>query len=210
MDRPEWGAVDPITGEVCVTLTNNTRRTQAQVDAANPRAGNPFGQIIRWTEARGEHSATGFTWELFVIAGNVNTSRDLAGRPLNADSIFDCPDGLWFDPDGRLWIQTDIGESEQNRGALEPVGNNAMLCADPRTGNIRRFPTGPTGRDMTGVVSTPELRTMFVGVQHPGASTTAEMHAAGTINSGFPDHDGTVPRSATLVITREDGGVIGA
>jgi secreted PhoX family phosphatase len=155
MDRPEWGAVDPITGEVCVTLTNNTRRTQAQVDAANPRAGNPFGQIIRWTEARGEHSATGFTWELFVIAGNVNTSRDLAGRPLNADSIFACPDGLWFDPDGRLWIQTDIGESAQNRGALEPVGNNAMLCADPRTGEIRRFPTGPTGQEVTGVVSTP-------------------------------------------------------
>lgn len=210
MDRPEWGAVDPVTGEVYFTLTNNNRRTQAQVDPANPRAVNQFGQIIRWTEGRGDHSATTFTWELFVIAGDVSTSRDLAGRALTADNIFACPDGLWFDQNGRLWIQTDIGESEQNRGALEPMGNNAMLCADPRTGEIRRFLTGPTGQEVTGVVMTPDGRTMFVGLQHPGATTSAEAYAAGQINSQFPDYDGSVPRSATLVITREDGGIIGA
>jgi len=210
MDRPEWGAVDPVSGEVYFTLTNNTRRTEAQVDPANPRAGNQFGQIIRWTEGRGDHTATTFAWEMFVLAGDVRTSRDLAGNALTADSIFACPDGLWFDPNGRLWIQTDIGEAEQNRGALEPMGNNAMLCADPRTGEIRRFLTGPTGQEITGVVMTPDMRTMFVGVQHPGATTSAEAFAAGEINSQFPDYDGSVPRSATLVITREDGGIIGA
>ena len=210
MDRPEWGAVDPFSGEVYFTLTNNTRRTEAQVDAANPRAGNQFGQIVRWTEARGDHTATSFNWELFVIAGDVNTSRDLNGAALTADSIFACPDGLWFDQNGRLWIQTDIGESAQNRGDLEPMGNNAMLCANPHTGEIRRFLTGPMGQEITGVVMTPDMRTMFVGVQHPGATTTSVAFAAGEINSQFPDYDGTVPRSATLVITREDGGIIGA
>ncbi len=47
MDRPEWGAVDPRTGQVYTTLTNNSARTAAQVDAANPRGPNPFGHIIR-------------------------------------------------------------------------------------------------------------------------------------------------------------------
>ncbi|MFN3615285.1 MAG: PhoX family protein [Rubrimonas sp.] len=210
MDRPEWGAVDPNTGEVYFTLTNNTRRTQAQVDAANPRAQNQFGQIIRWTEAGGDHAAERFEWDLFVIAGDKATSRVFNGQALNEDNIFACPDGLWFDADSRLWIQTDIGESEQNKGALAPMGNNQMLCADPRTGEIRRFLTGPVGQEITGVVTTPDQRTMFVNVQHPGATTSAEDFAAGKLASRWPDGGDALPRSATLVITREDGGIIGA
>ena len=210
MDRPEWGAVDPASGEVYFTLTNNTRRTQAQVDPANPRAANQFGQIIRWREARDDHAANTFKWEMFAIAGNVNSSQDLNGKALTADSIFACPDGLWFDNDSRLWIQTDIGESAQNKGDLEPMGNNAMLAADPRTGEIRRFLTGPTGQEVTGVITTPDGKTMFVGIQHPGATTTPDDYAAGKFVSGYPDGPGSVPRSVTLVITREGGGVIGA
>jgi secreted PhoX family phosphatase len=210
MDRPEWGAVDPNTGEVYFTLTNNTRRTEVQVDPVNPRAGNQFGQIVRWTEARGDHASATFAWELFVIAGDRGTSRTFMGRALNEDNIFACPDGLWIDADSRVWIQTDIGESEQNRGALKPMGNNCMLAADPRTGDIRRFLTGPTGQEVTGVVTTPDQKTMFVNFQHPGATTSKEDFAAGKITSGWPDYDGTVPRSGTIVITREDGGIIGA
>ncbi|MGY6549233.1 MAG: PhoX family protein [Roseinatronobacter sp.] len=210
MDRPEWGAVDPATGEVYFTLTNNTRRTEAQVDPANPRAANQFGHIIRWRETRDDPAATSFDWDLFVIAGDVNTSRMFNGSALNEDNIFACPDGLWFDADSRLWIQTDIGESAQNRGDLEPMGNNQMLVADPRTGEIRRFLTGPVGQEITGVCTTPDQRTMFVGVQHPGATTTAEQWAAGETASNWPDGGNSVPRSALVVITREDGGVIGA
>ncbi len=210
MDRPEWGAVHPVTGEVYFTLTNNTARTQAQVDAANPRSQNQFGQIIRWREAGDDHAQTSFRWDLFVIAGNRATSSTFNGRALGEDNIFACPDGLWFDAAGRLWIQTDIGESEQNRGALEPMGNNQMLCADPASGEIRRFLVGPTGQEITGVVTTPDMRTMFVGIQHPGATTSPKDFAAGKINSAWPDGPGTIPRSATLVITREDGGVIGS
>lgn len=210
MDRPEWGAVDPATGEVYFTLTNNTRRTEAQVDAANPRAENQFGHIIRWRENRDDPAATGFNWDLFVIAGDVATSRTFDGQALDEDNIFACPDGLWFDPDSRLWIQTDIGESAQNKGDLEPMGNNQMLAADPRTGEIRRFLTGPVGQEITGVCTTPDQRTMFVGVQHPGATTTPEDFAAGNLASHWPDGGNAVPRSALVVITREDGGIIGA
>lgn len=209
MDRPEWGAVDPRDGRVYFTLTNNSRRTEAQVDAANPRPQNRFGQIIRWREANDDHAATRFVWDLFVLAGPEDASRTATGATLAADNIFACPDGLWFDADGRLWIQTDIGETEQNKGPLAPFGNNQMLCADPNTAEIRRFLTGPVGQEITGVVTTPDRRTMFVNVQHPGATTTPEDFAAGSFASRWPDGQG-VPRSATLVITKSDGGIIGS
>jgi len=209
MDRPEWGAVDPRDGRVYFTLTNNTRRTPAQVDGPNPRAANPFGQIVRWREANDDHAATRFAWDLFVIAGPTDNSRMVGGAALTADNIFACPDGLWFDPEGRMWIQTDIGEREQNRGPHEQFGNNAMLCANPITGEIRRFLTGPTGQEITGVITTPDRRTMFVNVQHPGATTTPADFAAGRINSRWPHGGAGVPLSATLVITKVDGGIIG-
>ena len=60
MDRPEWGTIDPATGEVYFTLTNNNRRDMTQVDAANPRAENNFGQIVRWTEAGADHALATF------------------------------------------------------------------------------------------------------------------------------------------------------
>ena len=45
MDRPEWIAVHPESGEVYVTLTNNGKRGTPEapgLNAANPRAGKPF------------------------------------------------------------------------------------------------------------------------------------------------------------------------
>ncbi len=211
MDRPEWGAIDPRTGHVYFTLTNNTRRTQLQVDAVNPRAENNYGQIVRWVEGSEDYTATNFQWELFVLAGTARQSATFNGLALNDDNIFACPDGLWCDPDGRLWIQTDMGDLGPNQsGPLAPLGMNMMLAADPATGEIRRFLTGPWGQEITGVVTTPDGKTMFVNVQHPGAHATAEEFAAGSFGSGFPDYDGSVPRSATLVISRTDGGVIGA
>ncbi|OUE46408.1 Tat pathway signal protein [Billgrantia desiderata SP1] len=209
MDRPEWGAVDPATGQVYFTLTNNTRRSEEQVDAANPRAENHFGHIIRWQE-EGTHAAERFTWDIFVLAGDQDSGRDLAGEPLGQEAIFASPDGLWIDPDRRVWIQTDISESVMNTGIHEVFGNNQMLVADPETGEIRRFLTGPIGQEITGVVTTPDQRTMFVNVQHPGATTSAEAFAAGESVSHWPDGGSAIPRSATLVITREDGGIIGA
>ncbi|MGJ3263771.1 MAG: PhoX family protein [Salinarimonas sp.] len=210
MDRPEWGAVDPTSGEVYFTLTNNSRRIQAQVDAVNPRADNQFGHIVRWREEGDDHGATTFSWDLFVIAGDARNSVAPSGGALGEFATFACPDGLWFDDAGRLWIQTDIGESAQNKGDFAQFGNNQMLCADPATGEIRRFLAGPIGQEITGVVTTPDGRTMFVNVQHPGATTTEEDFAAGVLVSHWPDGGAATPRSATLVITREDGGVIGA
>ena len=211
MDRPEWGTIDPATNQVYFTLTNNTRRTQVQVDAVNPRAENNFGSIVRWTESGDDFTGTTFTWDLFVLAGTKASSAVMGTTPLTDDNLFACPDGLWCDPNGRMWIQTDMGDiGPDQKGPLEPFGTNMMLAADPATGEIRRFLTGPWGQEITGVITTPDGKTMFVNVQHPGGHATEEQFAAGDYGSGFPDYDGTPPRSATLVITREDGGVIGA
>jgi len=211
MDRPEWGTVDPATGEVYFTLTNNNRRSQTEVNAVNPRAENNFGQIVRWRYEGNDHTRTTFDWDLFVIAGTPRQSATFNGLALGEDNIFACPDGIWCDADSRLWIQTDMGDiGPDYSGPLKDFGMNAMLAADPKTGEIRRFLTGPWGQEITGVVTTPDQTTMFVNVQHPGGHASAEQFAAGDYGSGFPDYNGTVPRSATLVITREDGGVIGA
>jgi secreted PhoX family phosphatase len=208
MDRPEWGAVHPVTGEVYFTLTNNNRRIQTQVNMANPRAVNEWGHIIRWTEAGGDHAATTFDWDLYVIAGDKTRSATLTGTPLDDTNTFACPDGLAFDAEGRLWIQTDIGEEAQV-GVLADFGNNVMLCGDPISGEIRRFLTGPRGQEITGWAATPDGRTVFINVQHPGGTSTPEEFAAGTLTSHWPDGGAAYPRSATVVITREDGGIVG-
>jgi secreted PhoX family phosphatase len=210
MDRPEWGAVDPATKQVYFTLTNNTRRTADQVNASNPREGNEWGHIIRWSEDNNTPTSKTFQWDLFVLAGPQTDSKDLNGQALDADSKFCCPDGLWFDASSRLWIQTDISESVMNTGEFAQFGNNQMLAADPVTGEIRRFLTGPIGQEITGVVTTPDQRTMFINVQHPGATAEPDAFAAGTINSRWPDQNPSIyPRSATVVITKDDGGIIG-
>lgn len=208
MDRPEWGAVDRDTGTVYFTLTNNSRRTEAQVDAANPRAGNLHGQIIRWDEV-GDQTSERFRWDLFIVAGDQDDSADVNGESLGEEAIFSSPDGLWMDAHRRLWIQTDVSESVMNRGHFASFGNNQMLAADPDSGEVRRFLTGPVGQEITGVVATPDHRTLFINVQHPGATTSPEDFAAGRYSSHWPDGGTAIPRSATVAIRRKDGGIIG-
>jgi secreted PhoX family phosphatase len=199
MDRPEWGAADPRTGMIYFALTNNSSRTAAQADAPNPRGPNPFGHIVRWREEGDDHAATRFAWDLFMLSGTeADSANPAAGATakLSADSIHASPDGLWFDDGGLLWIQTDMSGSQLNSG---PFGNNQMLAVDTVTGDIRRFFVGPVGCEVTGIAATPDLRTLFVNIQHPGEGG----------QGSWPDGGGARPRSATVVITKDDGGIIG-
>jgi len=194
MDRPEWGAVHPDTGEIYFTLTNNVIRTTP--DAANPRVANAYGHIIRWREESRDHAGTSFSWSLFLLAGPQTDSRSPKGQPLDASNILASPDGLWFDPEGRLWIQTDMSGSQLASG---PFGNNQMLVADPQTGEMKRFLVGPLGAEITGITATPDMRTLFINIQHPGEGSTAT-----NLLSTWPDGPGKRPRSATVIISRED------
>ncbi len=194
MDRPEWTTVDQTTGMVYLTLTNNSGRKEP--NGPNPRPANRLGQIVRWQEAGNDHAATRFVWDLFLVAGAGRNTGD--GSTVRAEDAFSSPDGLWADPDGRIWIQTD--------GTQPADANDQMLAADPtrldRQGvpEVKRFLTGVVNCEVTGVITTPDQRTMFINIQHPGEGG----------GSTWPRMDGlTVPRSSTVVITKDDGGVIG-
>jgi secreted PhoX family phosphatase len=213
MDRPEWTAVNPKDNSVYCTLTNNSARAgkgRPAADAANPRAGNTFGHIIRWNEQGGDPAATRFNWDIFVLAGDPRLPDSAKHGNIKGD-VFGSPDGLWFDEGGRLWIQTDVSTSVLNRGDYAQVGNNQMLCADVRTGQIRRFLTGPAGSEVTGITGTPDGTTLFINIQHPG-ETSSERNdpAKPTAVSSWPDGpSGGRPRAATVVIRKDDGGIVG-
>lgn len=252
MDRPEWTAVNPVTGEVYLTLTNNSSRTAARVDATNPRAyldppstsrSNRNGHILRLRESNDNTESLSFAWDIYAFGAGSDldpTNINLSG--LTADNDFSSPDGLRFgratNASGQnkpfVWLQTDDG-------AFTDQTNNQMLLGLPgnmgdggtRTvnnsdgaggtfsavtrigaapgGSLRRFLIGPVQCEITGVDSTPDGRTLFVGIQHPGEGGTAA-----TPTSGWPTTQatgtapaGTRPRSAMIVITKNDGGVVG-
>ena len=207
MDRPEWVAANPHAAEVYCCLTNNkyrAKRSNAGGDAMpmngpNPRASNIYGQIVRWRPDNGDHTAPGFSWDLYVVAGNPSVhSDDRAGsKNVTAQNMFNSPDGLVFDSKGRLWIQTDGVDNNEDHFA--GMGHNQMLIGDPATGEIRRFMVGPADAEVTGLAWSPDRRTAFVGIQHPGDKG----------NSHFPGGGASVPRSTVIAIMRDDGGEIG-
>jgi hypothetical protein len=213
MDRPEWIAVHPTSGEAYCSLTNNTSRGKGEAnapDGANPRADNVFGHIVRWRERGGDGAATRFDWDVFILCGDPTLTDAQKQGNIRGD-VFGSPDGLWFDRRGVLWIQTDVSTSVLNKGDYARLGNNQMLAADPTTREVRRFLTGPNGCEITGVITTPDGTSMFVNIQHPGEpaserSNPAEPQAVSTWPDGAA---GGRPRSATIVIRRADGGMIG-
>jgi len=213
LHRPEWVAVHPHTKEVFVTLTNGSNNNAAVNSNRNP---NPYGHIIRFNEHHSDDTL--FTWDIFLLAGDsVYDARVPSTQP-----VFGSPDGLWVDDSGIVWVQTDISNSSQNlqsRG-YDNIKNNQMLAACPRTGEVKRFLTGPRGCEITGVSMTPDQRTMFINVQHPGESTSywnAQFGAPSTANpssvSSWPFGDQLNPRRprpATVIIRKIDGGRIGS
>jgi secreted PhoX family phosphatase len=212
MDRPEWLTIDPQTGWVYCTLTNNSNRGQPNqpgVDAANPRANNTMGQIIRWKED-GDFDGATFRWNHLVLAGDPANARAEAKGNIAGD-IYGCPDGIAFGPRGVLWIQTDAHATQMYKGEFERIGNNQMLACDPATGQTRRFLTGPTNCEVTGVTFTPDGTTMFINIQHPGETPSDRSDPAEPGKfSRWPDFKpGGRPRSSTVAIRRADGGVIG-
>ena len=221
MDRPEWVSVSPITGEVYVTLTNNKYRGVSDdqpVSATNPRSynvrgkarGNDNGHIIRWAEAGGDHAATSFEWDIYLFAAPYDLAAENLSK-LNNNNDFSSPDGLYFDPRGVLWIQTDDGAytdtsscmllaalpGKVSDGALTitTAGQQTRVGMPANNDNIKRFFVGPEGCEVTGITLTPDFKTLFINIQHPG-------HQWGAAPGG------KIPRSATVMITKEDGDVI--
>ena len=234
MDRPEWVAVNPENGEVYVTLTNNSNRGRAyETDAANPRSyidfkgssasnsGNMNGHIIRFSEAKNTVTATSFAWDIFLFGAEARAASNINLSGLDDLNDFSSPDGMWFDPRGILWIQTDDGQYTDETNCMmlaalpgtvgdgakalaastKAEGQETFVGAKLSNDRVRRFLTGPSGCEITGVTITPDYKAIFVNVQHPGGAWPANQ-------SERYSRLGKVPRSATVVITRKDGGAI--
>lgn len=196
--------------------------------------GNPNGHIIRFAEDGGYADALSFTWDVFLFGARA--SADPANVNLSSltdANDFSSPDGLWFScaHPGLLWIETDDG-------AYTDVTNCMLLAAIPgKVGDgearlvtnvdgaasssattyigedlgekrLRRFLVGPKECEITGIAETPDGKTLFVNIQHPGESTPPNF-GTNEFGSHWPGGGATRPRSATIVITRDDGGDVG-
>lgn len=251
MDRPEWGTVNPANGEIYFALTNNSSRTPAKVDAANPRSyndadgnkrsGNPNGHIIRFKEKDSLASATAFTWDIFLLGAEEDASAAINLSGLTVNNALSSPDGLKFgEVTGILWIQTDDGAYTDETNCMllaaipgtvgdgKKVSVDSSLTASGATttakvdtfigaalgdAKLRRFMVGPKGCEVTGLVESPDGKTLFVNIQHPGETTPAIGTATEfTFQSQWPGSQGYGvagrPRSATIAISRTDGGKI--
>ena len=227
MDRPEWIDTFPRQLTAIATLTNNNRRgttppsvnnpdgstaagsARPPVDATNPRAINNYGHIIRWYY-RQDWTEPTFGWDIFALSGD-------PANPAHGSTIFGdqygSPDGIYVDPSGLLWIQTDVSTSTINAGAYAGFGHNQMLAAHPETRETRRFLVGPSQCEITGVFMTPDRRSLFVGIQHPGERPDDQPGDPNNPKqfSSWPDGpSGGRPRSALIVVTKDDGGKIGS
>ncbi|HHP7921744.1 TPA: PhoX family protein [Acinetobacter baumannii] len=239
MDRPEWCTVNPVNGEIYVTLTNNSNRGKDYAtDAANPRnytdlyagtkeqKGNINGHIIRFKETDDKTTAETFKWDIYLFGAEASMASNINLSGLTDNNDFSSPDGMWFDPRGVLWIETDDG-------AYTDVTNCMMLAALPgqigdggtaTTSNgqqtitgakvtdatLRRFLVGPKQCEITGIAMTPDYKAIFINVQHPGEDSPsyAKPESNWPATQKDPSNKTARPRSATVVITRKDGGVI--
>ncbi|PWV47354.1 PhoX family phosphatase [Nocardiopsis sp. L17-MgMaSL7] len=170
-------------------------------------SGDDGGRVLSWTEGASDHGATLFSWQEFARAGAPS------GQGREA-AVFAAPGGVHCGEDGRLWIRTDVVRlGDTSEGAREQVGNSALLCADPESGEVRRFLTGPRGCGIAGTAATPDQRTLFVTVQGPGSAV--DQLGAPTVEdpravSNWPGFDPVGrPRCGVVVVRKDDGGIIG-
>ena len=254
MDRPEWTAVNPVNGEVYLTLTNNSasQRPLNGTDAANPRhyveprdtstrTGNPNGHIVRLRETGDSNAATTFAWDIYLFgADSIDAGANVNISGLTAENDFSSPDGLWFsraqNPGGQIkplaWIQTDdsaftdrtnnqmlaalpgnVGDGGAititNQDASGATAQQATIKgANAAPATVKRFLTGPVGCEITGVDSTPDGRTLFVGIQHPGEDGDTNAPDSNWPQSQSGTNSGR-PRSGVVAVTRDNGGVVG-
>ena len=176
LNRPEDIEIDPITGNIFVSLTNNKSK-------------NDFhGSILKIEETNGAFDSLTFKAATFKAGGK--------------ESGFSCPDNLAFDLSGNLWITSDISGSDMNRddNLYRPFKNNSLFVI-PRygqdSGKVIRVASAPKDAELTGPWFSPDGKTLFLSVQHPGEQTRDKNNPT----SKWPfDKDG-IPKPAVVAIS---------
>ena len=202
-------------------------------------AGNPNGHIIRFKESGHKATAKAFAWDIFLFgaeedSGDANVSGLTAKNAFSSpDGLW------FSKATGICWIQTDDGAftdetncmmlaaipGQVGDGGKVTVKNKMLVNGAEQTGTqetfvgavlgeakLRRFLVAPKGAEVTGITETADGRTLFVNIQHPG-ELSKPLSSGTAPQSTWPGNQGVGPqgrpRSATIVITRKDGGLIG-
>jgi len=175
-DRPEDIEICPFDNTFFVAHTNNDAH------------GNIHGHITRYFEENNDLGAMNFDFEIFVAGGK--------------NSGFSAPDNLSFDSQGNLWTVTDMSTSRDlTKGPFKPFGNNGLYViptTGPNAGEANQFASGPVDCELSGPWFTPDERTLFLAVQHPGSQSKDLKN----LTSTWPHRKGdTMPRPGVVAIT---------
>ncbi len=171
LDRPEDIEIHPETGDVFITLTNNKPR------------GNFHGSILRLKESGGDHGAMTFKAADFLVGGD----------------DFSCPDNLAFDSKGNLWIATDMSGGAMNKPPYTKFKNNGLFyvaMSGPEAGIVKQIASAPKDAELTGLSFSPDGKTLFMSVQHPGEKSGSLR----TLTSHWPKGGDSEPLSSVVQI----------
>ena len=220
LDRPEWITVHPKTDAVYMSLTNSTVAAGERGQPAPPEPVRPHHPVARTSTATRPGSTSSGTSSCSPATRQDHRAHPAIRRtrcprsPTRIGSARRTGSGSTRTVDCGS-RPTSPTRHASTAGGYDRIGNNQMLAADPTTGEVRRFLVGPRGCEITGIDLTPDQRTMFVNVQHPGESRRTVLRPSPTpanprAVSNWPDFDPDGrPRSATVVVRKRDGGVIG-
>jgi uncharacterized protein len=202
MDRPEDVEMNPVNKKIYMVMTNNNQRGasgRTGADKANPRVDNRSGHIIEVTEANNDAAATTFGWDIFLLAGDPkDESTYFAGYPKEKVSPIGAPDNVAFDMAGNLWIATD----GQPSALKHNDGFYAVPVEGAERGYLRQFYATVNGAEICGPEFTPDNKTVFLAIQHPGEGGTFAKPI-----STWPS--GEFPRPSVISIQSSDGTPIG-
>lgn len=214
-------------------------RAYLDLKAGKQQTGNVNGHIIRMAEHKPTDSSFKWDVYVFCGEANSGDANINLSNLTDANDM-SSPDGLVFSPTtGICWIQTDDAAytdvtncmllaaipGQVGDGGTKTVSNlredgstkNVKTFAgkEPTEANLKRFLVGPRDCEITGWAETPDGKAIFINIQHPGETTKmSDIEAPAKYTSQWPSNDGygggKRPRSATIVITKKDGGVIGS
>ncbi|MEM7584400.1 MAG: alkaline phosphatase PhoX [Acidobacteriota bacterium] len=179
--RPEDLEVHPADQSVYIAFTDATDSSDGSPDMrifpdSHRKNSRQYGAVFRVVEDANDPAATSFSWGKFVASGEI---AELGGGFANADNLV-------FDPEGNLWMVTDISTSALNfettreegdgtrpgekqfRGVF---GNNAMFMIPtrgPQAGVPHLFAIGPTECEICGPTFSEDGRSLILSIQHPG------------------------------------------
>ena len=176
LNRPEDIEIDPITGNILVSLTNNKPK------------GDFHGSILKIEETHRKFDALTFKASTYKSGGE--------------ESGFSCPDNLAFDLSGNLWITSDISGSSMNKeGKPYKTFKNNSLFVIPRygtdAGKVIRVASAPRDAELTGPWFAPDGKSLFLSVQHPGEQTKDLNNPT----SKWPFDNDNIPKPTVVAIT---------